>query len=84
MKRMSQECVSCLYTSDHPFGLTFNDDGLCSGCVTHQEKFDLDWDHRFELLRKKSNPIARNPGKANMTACCRCAVRQNTSTFLTW
>jgi N-acetyl sugar amidotransferase len=61
---MSQECVNCLYTSDHPFGLTFNEDGLCSGCVTHQEKFDLDWDHRFELLLRKVEPFRSKSGQA--------------------
>lgn len=60
---MSQECINCLYTSDHPFGLTFNADGLCSGCVTHQEKFDLDWDHRFELLLKKVEPYRSKSGQ---------------------
>lgn len=28
----------CLNSSDHPFGLGFTSDGLCLGCVTHQEK----------------------------------------------
>ena len=36
------ECKKCLYTEDHPFGLTFKD-GICSGCITHYEKDNLDW-----------------------------------------
>lgn len=37
------ECASCLYTTNHPHGLVFNDQGVCSGCLTHEEKFSLDW-----------------------------------------
>jgi N-acetyl sugar amidotransferase len=47
------KCIRCLYTSNHPFGLGFNQNGLCSGCITHEEKFNLNWDARFALLEKK-------------------------------
>lgn len=47
-----RECVQCLYRSTHPFGLQFNSDGLCTGCITHREKFDLDWDVRFFELQR--------------------------------
>ena len=36
------ECKKCLYKEDHPFGITFKD-GICSGCITHAEKDNLDW-----------------------------------------
>jgi hypothetical protein len=45
-------CVQCLYRSTHPFGLQFNSDGLCTGCITHREKFELDWDARFAELQQ--------------------------------
>lgn len=44
------ECVKCLYKSNHPHGLVFDEDGICSGCKTHKEKFDLNWDQRLGLL----------------------------------
>ena len=47
-----RECVQCLYRSSHPFGLQFNSEGLCTGCITHREKFDLDWDARFSELQR--------------------------------
>jgi N-acetyl sugar amidotransferase len=47
-----RECVQCLYRSTHPFGLQFNSDGLCTGCITHREKFELDWDARFLELQR--------------------------------
>jgi len=61
----SRQCINCLYTSDHPFGLTFNKDGVCSGCTTHAEKFSVDWIERQERLNMivkpyKSKAIQRN------------------------
>lgn len=51
-----QFCKRCLYSDLHPFGLTF-DDGVCSGCVLHDEKDDLDWAKRKEILEHKINSI---------------------------
>ena len=47
-----RQCVQCLYRSSHPFGLQFDSEGLCTGCITHQEKFELDWDARFAELQE--------------------------------
>lgn len=52
-----KECVRCLYTSQHPFGLDFNSEGLCTGCITHDEKFTLDWDKRFKILESRVGEI---------------------------
>lgn len=43
-------CVRCLYTSLHPLNLTFNNDGLCSGCQVHEEKDTLNWTEREKKL----------------------------------
>ena len=48
---MQQVCKRCLYTNSHPFGVTFSND-LCSGCLTHEEKYTLDWSKRREDLGK--------------------------------
>ena len=45
-------CKKCLYGSSHPLGLTFNDEGICSGCEIHEEKYNLDWKGRFQKLKK--------------------------------
>ncbi len=55
----SRECVQCLYRSTHPFGLQFNSEGLCTGCITHREKFELDWDARFLELQRLVERIKR-------------------------
>lgn len=47
-----RECVQCLYRSSHPFGLQFDAEGLCTGCITHREKSELDWDARFLELQR--------------------------------
>ena len=40
------ECSRCLYTTNHPFGLIIDDEGICTGCRTHEEKIALDWQKR--------------------------------------
>lgn len=51
-----QSCRRCLYTSSHPLGLTFDDEGICSGCRVHEEKDSLDWAERWQLLEKLVAP----------------------------
>ena len=34
----SVSCIKCLYTSNHAFGIAFNEYGLCTGCQIHEEK----------------------------------------------
>lgn len=43
-------CTRCLYPSNHPLGLDFDDDGVCMGCRVHEEKDQLDWDGRERRL----------------------------------
>lgn len=46
-----QYCSRCLYSSAHPLNLTFDDEGVCSGCRIHEEKDRLDWKSRGEKLK---------------------------------
>jgi N-acetyl sugar amidotransferase len=46
-----QVCTRCLYASHHPLHLTFDEEGVCSGCRVHEEKDQLDWTERAEKLR---------------------------------
>lgn len=50
-----QFCKRCLYPKNHPLNITFNDDGLCSGCIIHEEKDEIDWDEKSENLKKLLN-----------------------------
>jgi N-acetyl sugar amidotransferase len=45
-----QTCRRCLYPATHPFGITFDAEGICSGCRVHEEKDRLDWKERAERL----------------------------------
>lgn len=56
-----QVCTRCLYTSDHPLNLTFDDEGVCSGCRIHEEKDQLDWNDRaFKLAGILENYRSRS------------------------
>jgi N-acetyl sugar amidotransferase len=43
-------CARCLYPANHPYGIVFDAEGVCSGCRVHEEKDELDWNARFKLL----------------------------------
>ena len=43
-------CKRCLYPANHPLGITFDNQGVCSGCRVHEEKDILDWNERHEIL----------------------------------
>ncbi len=47
-----KQCKRCLYTSSHPLGLTFDKNGICSGCRIHEEKNTLNWNERWDKLIK--------------------------------
>lgn len=49
-------CRACLYHEFHPLGITFNESGICSGCLIHEEKDEIDWDDRLERLKKIISP----------------------------
>lgn len=54
------ECAQCLYTSSHPFGLSFDKEGVCSGCITHREKTTLDWNLKFQELKALVQKLKKN------------------------
>ena len=43
-------CKRCLYPANHPLNLTFDSEGVCSGCRVHEEKDVLDWEARKDQL----------------------------------
>ena len=54
-------CKRCLYPANHPLNLIFNSEGICSGCMVHEEKDVINWQERstkltaiFESYRNKS------------------------------
>ncbi len=55
-------CKRCFYSSNHPLGITFDEEGICSGCRIHEEKDSLDWNKRWDKLEKILLPY-RNKSK---------------------
>ncbi|HLC90245.1 MAG TPA: N-acetyl sugar amidotransferase [Candidatus Nanoarchaeia archaeon] len=44
-------CTRCVYPENHPLNITFDEQGVCSGCRVHEEKDSLDWKKREEELK---------------------------------
>ena len=57
-------CTKCAYPENHPFGILFDNDGVCSGCNVHYEKDTLDWVEREEKLRQLLSKY-KNTSKIN-------------------
>jgi N-acetyl sugar amidotransferase len=43
-------CNRCLYPENHALNIIFNEDGVCSGCLVHEEKYSIDWDKKYQEL----------------------------------
>ncbi len=43
-------CVRCAYPANHALGISFDEQGICSGCRVHEEKDKLDWSEREKKL----------------------------------
>jgi N-acetyl sugar amidotransferase len=57
-------CKKCLYSENHPLGITFNDNGICSGCIIHNEKNTIDWIKKYNKLLKLVSKY-KNKSKKN-------------------
>jgi len=58
-------CKRCLYPSNHPYGMIFDNDGICMGCRVHEEKDQLDWGNRFKKLEKIAHVNSKIMGTKN-------------------
>ena len=53
-------CKRCLYPENHALNITFNKEGICSGCIVHEEKDYLNWIEREKKLLKILNNYRNN------------------------
>ena len=60
-----QYCVRCFYHEHHPLNLTFTEDGLCSGCLVHEEKNEIDWEVKLKKLKKIIKPYLNSKRSIN-------------------
>lgn len=43
-------CKRCLYPENHALNIILDDEGVCSGCRVHEEKYEINWDERWSEL----------------------------------
>jgi len=55
-------CSRCVYPGVSATPLTFDTDGVCSGCRVSGQVYDIDWNERLEMLKKL---VARNRSATN-------------------
>lgn len=52
-------CTRCLYPENHALKIVIDDQGVCSGCRVHEEKYEIDWlakrDELVALLSQYKN-----------------------------
>lgn len=54
------QCIRCLDDIKHPMGQIMNNSGLCTGCITHDEKDEIDWNRKWIKLEEKCQKIINN------------------------
>jgi len=57
-------CARCLYPENHPLHITFDKQGVCSGCRIHEEKDELDWRKRGQKLKSILDAYKTKSGKS--------------------
>ena len=55
-------CKRCLYPENHPLNITFDERGVCSGCLVHEEKYEIDWDEKARELEILLAQYRARPG----------------------
>ena len=59
---MKINCKNCGYPSTHPFGFSIIEN-FCSGCLTHIEKYELNWSNRYDKLNEIIKTTKNNKSK---------------------
>ena len=55
-------CNRCLYPQNHPLGIIFDYEGVCSGCRVHEEKEEINWNEKLDELGKVLEPYKYREG----------------------
>jgi N-acetyl sugar amidotransferase len=59
-----QYCSRCIYPASAAAAIVFDDEGVCSGCRTHEEQTSINWDQRETLFRELCDDY-RSPDGSN-------------------
>lgn len=44
-------CKKCWNPSNHPLSISFDSKGVCSGCYVHNEKYEINWNAKYNKLK---------------------------------
>jgi N-acetyl sugar amidotransferase len=55
-------CKKCVYPISAAVTLSMDEEGICSGCRTHEQKKDIDWDERLQILLEEVEPYRKSSG----------------------
>lgn len=55
-------CKRCLNPENHPLGITFDERGVCSGCLVHEEKYEIDWKQKEKDFEEILSQYRDRPG----------------------
>ena len=47
-------CKKCVMPDTRP-GITFNEEGICSGCQSFERRKDIDWDARWKSFERRKD-----------------------------
>jgi len=71
-------CKRCLYPANHPLGICFDEDGICSGCRIHEEKDEIDWSEKSKELH---NLFSKYSNRKDSFYDCVIPVSGNSDSF---
>jgi N-acetyl sugar amidotransferase len=54
-------CKRCLYPENHPLNIIFDERGICSGCLVHEEKYEINWDKKAEEFEQLISQYRERP-----------------------
>jgi N-acetyl sugar amidotransferase len=55
-------CTNCAFPSSSAVPLAFNDEGVCSGCETANQRVDIDWDRKLKIFKRILNDYKSENG----------------------
>lgn len=60
-------CNRCMYPENHALNIIFDEQGVCSGCRVHEEKYEMDWPAKE---RELINILGQYKGRSGTSYDC--------------
>ena len=55
-------CKTCLFKEINPIPISFNKNGICTGCLYAQKKLQVDWGLREKKFLERLKEALKGPG----------------------